>query len=209
MLGGDGAEGATDVAHVCGLPGPAVGVGAAGGGMCSVAGIGMTVIVWIGGGDGGAPIGLVRVHVVGCGPQTVQTVIVVVKPSGHPVPVVVEVAPKTEVMVLTVRQGTVVNPVLQMSVYVIVSVVVIVVVLGSGHPIGVVVDVKAGPTGCQDGQDMVDRLEVAKLELDELEKLAVVALVVTAPAVVEDEPVVDALDVALELVVEVEIEEVV
>ena len=107
-------------------------------------------------------------------------------------------------MVLTVRQGTVVNPVLQMSVYVIVSVVVIVVVLGSDHPIGVVVDVKAGPTGCQDGQDMLDRLEVAKLELDELEELVVVALVVTAPAVVDEDPVVDALDVALELVIKVD-----
>ena len=172
---------------------------------------------------------MVRVHVVGCGPQTVQTVIVVVKPSGHPVPVVVGVAPTTEVMVLTVRQGTVVNPVLHISVYVMVRVVVIVVVLGSGHPNGVVVDVEAGSTGGQGMPEVVeevvcvvychvqavlvldDTLEVAKLELDvvvvarvvdaELKVLVVVALVVTAPAVVEEEPVVVALVVTAPAVV--------
>lgn len=60
---------------------------------------------------------MVRVQVIGAGPHTVQTVTVVVKPSGHPVAEVdVVTAPSSDVKVVTVCQSTTVKPVLQISV---------------------------------------------------------------------------------------------
>ena len=186
-------------------------VGAGGGVSAGGAGIGLTVSVWTGGGEGGAPIGLVRVHVVGTGPQTVQIVTVVVNPSGQPpAGVVVGVAPTIEVIVSTVRHGTVVNPVLQISVYVIVVVRVIVVVPPQGSPPAEVV-VEAGLTGDPAGVVVV---EVVRLEeggghgnvqvvagLLELDRAEVVELVVVEELEVVTGPTIDEETVVVVLVV--------